>query len=326
MTRLPRRVGLQLARLVPRAPPGDDWLHEVKFDGYRVLLWRNGREVRITSRGNQDWSQKLPGAVAAARELPGRSCILDGELIALDEQGRSSFGRLQQFFGADAARSLLRIMVFDLLYVDGRDLRRLPQIERKQRLATLLAGKHGPLELSRYTVGNGPQAARAACEQGLEGIVSKLITSPYVEGRPGTWLKIKCVDSDEYVVLGYTPGQGAREQLGSLLLGSPAGRTGWRYRGRVGTGLDASTIGELLRHLRPSSRPPQLENPPTRQQLRGAVPLWVRPELVVEVEYRGYTEDGLLRQGSLKGLRRDRRVASLRPAGRNVARVTSGGA
>ena len=319
----PRRVGLQLARLLDRAPEGAGWLHEVKFDGYRVLIWRNGRQVRITSRGNQDWSAKLSGAAAAARQLPCRSCILDGEVVALDDSGRSSFARLQQFFGAGASRSQLRIMVFDLLFLDGRDLRELPQIERKQRLARLMRARHTPLELSAYTLGNGPAAARAACRQHLEDIVSKLTTAPYREGRSDAWLKIKCVDSDEFAILAYTAGQGARERLGSLLLGSPVDEARWRYRGRVGTGLNERTIRELLRRLRPSVRPPQLENVPTRAQLRGATPLWVRPELVVEVEFRGYTDDGLLRQASLKGLRYDRRVDSLKPAGRDVAVIAS---
>ena len=320
---LPRRVGLQLARLVPSAPEGDAWIHEVKFDGYRVLLWRQGSAVRITSRGNQDWSMKLPTAAEAVRGLHCRNCLLDGELVALDEDGRSSFARLQRFFGADATRAGLRIMVFDLLFLDGEDLRSLPELERKQRLARLMRGAHRPLELSPYTVGNGPAAVQSACRHRLEGIISKLGSAPYREGRGGAWLKIKCVDSDEYVVLAYTGGQGARERLGSLLLGSPAGAAQWRYRGRVGTGLDERTIAELLGRLRPAARPPPLENRPSRQQLRGALPLWVRPELVVEVEFRGYTEDGLLRQASLKGLRRDRSVASLQAAGRDVAVVTS---
>jgi bifunctional non-homologous end joining protein LigD len=322
---LPRRVGLQLARLVPKAPAGDAWLHEVKFDGYRVLLWRHGRDVRVTSRGNQDWSTKLPTAADAVRRLPCRNCILDGELVALDEHGRSSFTRLQQFFGEGASRTRLRVMVFDLLFLDGQDLRGSPQLERKRRLAQLMRGERAPLELSRYTRGEGPEAARVACGQGLEGIISKLADAPYREGRGGAWLKTKCVDSDEYVVLAYTEGQGARERLGSLLLGSPAGDSNFRYRGRVGTGLDESTIDELLRRLRRTAHPPPLANPPSRQQLRGAVPVWVRPELVVEVEFRGYTEDGLLRQASLKGVRRDRTVESLRPAGRDVAVITSGG-
>ena len=320
-TAFPRRIGLQLARLVAQAPEGDAWLHEVKFDGYRVLLWRNGPEVRITSRGQQDWTLKLPTAERAVRELPCRSCILDGELIALESGGRSSFAQLQQLFGQGVERSHLRVMVFDLLYLDGLDLRVLAELERKQRLAHLLRGDHLPLEFTTHTVGNGPQAARAACREGLEGIVSKLAAAPYHEGRGGAWLKIKCVDSDEYAILAYTAGQGARERLGSLLLGSPGKASGWRYRGRVGTGLDELTIAQLLQHLRRTNEPPRLENPPTRQQLRGARPVWVRPELVVEVEFRGYTEEGLLRQASLKGLRRDRRVQSLRPASRDVAEV-----
>jgi bifunctional non-homologous end joining protein LigD len=319
----PRRVGLQLARLVDTAPEGAGWLHEIKFDGYRVLIWRNGRQVRITSRGNQDWSAKLLDAAEAARQLPCRSCILDGEVVALDGSGRSSFARLQQFFGAGAARSQLRIMVFDLLFLDGQDLRGLPQIERKQRLARLMRARQTPLELSAYSLGNGPEAARAACRQHLEGIISKLSAAPYREGRRGAWLKIKCVDSDEFAILAYTAGQGARERLGSLLLGSPGDEARWRYRGRVGTGLNERTIGDLLRRLHTTSQPPQLENPPTRAQLRGATPLWVCPELVVEVEFRGYTDDGLLRQASLKGLRPDRRVGSLKPGARDAAVVTS---
>jgi bifunctional non-homologous end joining protein LigD len=294
----------------------------VKYDGYRVLIWRDGRQVRITSRGNQDWSAKLAGAVRAAGELSCRRCILDGELVALDGAGHSSFARLQQFFGADAAHPQLRIVVFDLLFLDNEDLRPLAQIERKRRLARLLRGAHPPLELAGYTLGNGAEAARAACAQALEGIVSKLAAASYVEGRTGAWLKIKCVDSDEYVILGYTSGQGARERLGSLLLGSPAEDARWRYRGRVGTGLDEATIGSLLGRLQPAAQPPRLVNPPTRAQLRGATPIWVHPRAVVEVEFRGYTDDGLLRQASLKGVRQDRRVDSLRPSGRDRASVT----
>jgi len=320
---LPARIELQLARLVDRAPEGAGWLHEVKFDGYRVLIWRNGREVRITSRGSQEWSAKLPDAVQAARQLKCRSCVLDGEVVALEASGHSSFARLQQLFGASPSRAQLRIMVFDLLFLDGHDLRELPLIERKQRLARLMRGRHTPLELSPYTLGNGPAAAEAACRQHLEGIISKLSTAPYLAGRRGAWLKIKCVDSDEFAVLGYTAGQGARERLGSLLLGSPGEHSRWRYRGRVGTGINERSIAELLRRLHPTAHAPPLENPPARAQLRGATPLWVRPELVVEVEFRGYTDDGLLRQASLKGLRYDRGIDSLERCARDVAVITS---
>jgi bifunctional non-homologous end joining protein LigD len=322
--RLPERVGLQLARLVDAAPAGNEWLHEVKFDGYRVLSWRNGAQVRITSRGGQDWTTKLADTVTAIRKLPCRSCILDGELVTLDRSGRSSFGLLQQRFGERDAERRLRVMLFDLLFLDGADLRAQAQIERKKKLAELVRHARSPLVLSTYVVGGGARAASEACAHGLEGIVSKRVDAPYVDGRGGAWLKVKCVDSDEFAIIGYTRGKGARERLGSLLLASPTSSGDWRYRGRVGTGMDERRIDELLRRLRRlhAGQPPQLEGAPSRAQLRGATPLWVRPDLVVEVEFRGYTEEQLLRQASVKGVRPDRSVDSLRPSQRNSARVS----
>jgi bifunctional non-homologous end joining protein LigD len=296
----------------------------VKFDGYRVLAWRNDMAVRITSRGGQDWTGKLADTVAAVERLPCRTCILDGELVALDADGRSSFGLLQQRFGAASGERLLRVMLFDLLFLDGEDLRPQGQLERKQKLAKLLRHARSPLVVSAYSIGDGARAAREACAEGLEGIVAKRIEAPYQDGRGGAWLKIKCVDSDEFAIVGYTRGKGARVRLGSLLLATPKSAGGWRYRGRVGTGLDERRIDELLGQLAKlhSARAPELEGAPSRAQLRGATPLWVRPRLVVEVEFRGYTEDELLRQASVKGVRPDRSVDSLRPARRDSARVS----
>jgi bifunctional non-homologous end joining protein LigD len=320
---LPSHVGLQLARLVDEAPAGDQWLHEVKFDGYRILAWRGGARVRLTSRGDQDWTAKLPATARAVRRLPCRSCILDGELIALDSDGRSSFAQLQQRFGESDGEAHMRAMIFDLLYLDGEDLRQRPLIERKQQLAALLAKPPPPLYLSQYRIADGPRAAHEACARGLEGIVSKAIDSRYQDGRGGAWLKIKCVQSDEYVIVGYTTGKGARAELGSLLLASAAPHGQWRYRGRVGTGLDQHRIADLLGRLAKlrTPAPPHLEAAPTRAQLRSATPLWVSPRLVVEVEFRGYTRDGILRQASLKGVREDRRIETLRPARRDSAQV-----
>lgn len=323
---LPRQLGLQLARLSPAAPEGNEWLHEVKFDGYRVLLWRNGSAVRITSRGDQDWSSKLTAAVRATAALPCDNCVLDGELVAMNAEGKSSFGMLQQRFGRTSDGADLPIMVFDLLYLDGSDLRDVPQLARKRELAKLLRRRHPPLVLSPYTVGDGSKAAKAACAAGLEGIISKAAQAAYRAGRSGAWLKIKCVASDEYAIVGYTSGKGAREELGSLLLATPDGPGGWRYWGRVGTGLNRDSIASLLRLLKRQRNPVRLSNPPGRSQLRGATPVWTEPRLVVEVEFRGLTEDGLLRQASLKGVREDRSIDSLRPAGRDVAQVKPHGA
>lgn len=322
-TRLPAGVELQLARLVGAAPEGDGWLHEVKFDGYRVLLWKSGSRVRITSRGEQDWSAKLPATVRAAARLPCQSAILDGELISLDAHGVSSFGKLQQRFGRD--ERALCVMVFDLLWLDGQDLRDRPQLARSARLATLMKGATAPLKLTVHTVGHGPLAAREACAHGLEGIISKDAQAPYTGGRSGAWLKVKCTASDEFAILAYTAGQGARAALGSLLLGSPAGGERWRYMGRVGTGFNERTIADLLGRLERRARPPPLLNPPSRAQLRYATPLWVAPRCVVEVEFRGYTEDGLLRQASLKGVRPDRSIDSLKPRQRDHAPVAAPG-
>jgi bifunctional non-homologous end joining protein LigD len=322
-TPLPERVGLQLARLVPAAPAGDGWLHEVKFDGYRVLAWRDGERVRISSRGNQDWTHKLAAAAHAVARLPCRSCILDAELITLDHTGHSSFGQLQQSFGAAGGGARLQVMVFDLLWLDGEDLRARPQIERKGALATLLRRAPSPLHLTAYVLGNGRHAAREACAHGLEGIVSKSVGAAYQDGRGGAWLKIKCVQSDEYAIIGYTTGKGARAELGSLLLATPKSAGAWYYRGRVGTGINARLLRQLharLSKLR-TPRAPALERVPSRAQLRGATPLWVSPRLAVEVEFRGYTEEGLLRQASLKGVREDRSIDSLRPARRDSAQV-----
>jgi len=322
--RPPERIGLQLARLADAAPRGRQWLHEVKFDGYRALIWRAGKRVRITSRGSQDWTHRLTATARAAAQLPCRSCLLDTEVVALDEAGISSFSKLQQCFAAGGGASRLRTMVFDLLYLDGEDLRPAPQLQRKERLGQLMKQARAPLFLTPFTVGDGPAAARVACEHGLEGIVAKASAAPYQDGRGGAWLKVKCVQSDEFAVIGYTTGQGARASLGSLLLASPARGSAWRYMGRVGTGLTTRTVAELLQRMRPAREPVRLGNPPTRAQLRGANLTWVRPTLVVEVEFRGHTGEGLLRQASLKGVRADRRSASLRPGRRDRARVEAG--
>lgn len=318
---VPGRVGLQLARLVRAAPAGKGWLHEEKFDGYRVLLSRTGVTTRIHSRGNQDWTARLQHAAHALESLRCESCVLDAELIALEADGRSSFSLLQQLFGAADADPRLRVMVFDLLFLDGQDLRPLSQIERKRALAELLAGAPSPLAATGFSIGDGPYAARLACKLGLEGIVSKALDAPYADGRGDSWLKIKCAKSDEFAIIGYTSGHGARQSLGSVLLGRPTAHGRWRYLGRVGTGFDADTIALLLRRLKPTHRPIALENRPRSAQLRGAQPLWVDPQLVVEVEFRGSTRDGLLRQASFKGVRKDRGTASLRPRTRDKARV-----
>jgi len=310
----PREVGLQLARLAERAPSGADWIHEVKYDGYRFLAMRENRRVKILSRNGIDWTAKLPTLREAVLDLPCRDCIIDGELVAYDEDGHSRFDLLQRRFGAaaNADDTTLRAMVFDLLYVDGTDLRGETQDARKLALHALLKNAPLPLQRSETMIGEGPKAFAAACKLGLEGIVSKARNSPYREGRGGDWLKIKCVHSDEFVIIGYTPGKGSRAELGALLLAQPAPRgKDWRYVGRVGSGLSEFVIADLLKRFKKTDEPVPLANPPGRAGMRGAKPVWLKPQLVVEVDFRAWTDDGMLRQASLKGLRADKSVADL---------------
>ncbi len=320
----PEQVELQLARLSDKAPAGRDWLHEIKYDGYRVLVFRDGRKLRIVSRNGIDWTEKLPALREAVLGLDCRRCILDGELVAFDEQGHSRFDLLQQRFGHSGDTAAV---MFDLLYLDSEDLRGEPLRTRQQALQRLLEAAPPVLQRSQVFEGAGPEAFEAACRLGLEGIVCKAREAPYEGGRGGNWLKVKCVQSDEFVVVGYTPGQGARAALGSLLLArpGPAGAP-WQYVGRVGTGFSEALIGDLLKGFRPLKRAPALDRGPGRAELRGATPVWVKPERVIEVEFRAWTDDGLLRQASFKGLRPDKSPADVaRPDAPPRLRAAAGG-
>ena len=315
----PDRFELELARLHQRAPEDDDWLHEVKYDGYRMLAWRQGRELQLLSRNRLDWTARLPAIADAVLALDCRNCVLDGELVVFDEHGRSRFDLLQKEFNRAESKSV-RYAVFDLLALNGDDLRDAPLLERKATLSRLLgyAEAHpstSPLVVSGFLRGNGALAYRRACEAGLEGVISKSVDAPYRGGRGDSWRKLKCIDSDEFVIVGYTPGKGSRGALGALLLAEPRGKQ-WRYVGRVGTGMDTDMLEQLHAHLTPATRKPELVDAPNAKQLRGARPLWVQPDTVIEVAFRGRTGDDFLRQASFKGLRPDKSPADLRDSDR----------
>src|SRR5690348_15207276 len=310
----PQDFGFQLARLYQRAPSGSDWLHEVKYDGYRMLAWRNGRDLQLLSRNHLDWTDRLPRIVEAMRALKCKSCALDGELVVFDSDGHTRFDLLQQEF-TRAHADTARYVVFDLLMLDGRDLREQPLHRRKAALSKLLESADEVLMLSGFIQGEGALAHKRACEAGLEGIISKAVDAPYAAGRSDAWRKLKCIDSDEFVIVGYTAGKGSRGKLGALLLAEP-GEKGWRYVGRVGTGMDEAMLKRVHDLLKPARQSPVLINPPTTKQLRGAKPVWVKPEHVVEIAFRGRTGDDMLRQGSFKGLRPDKSPADLRDSDR----------
>lgn len=306
--------GFQLARLHQRAPAATDWLHEVKYDGYRMLAWRDGKGLRLLSRNHLDWTDRLPHVAAAVRALKCKSCVLDGELVVFDGAGHTRFDLLQQEF-TRAHADATRYVVFDLLMLGGEDLRDRPLHERRAALTKLLERADEALMLSGFIQGEGALAYMRVCEAGLEGIISKAVDAPYRAGRTDAWRKLKCVDSDEFVIVGYTAGKGSRGKLGALLLAEPC-EHGWHYVGRVGTGMDEAMLKRAHALLKPIRLAPDLTNPPTSKQLRGAKPVWVKPQHVVEIAFRGRTGDDMLRHAAFKGLRPDKSPADLRDSDR----------
>ncbi len=301
IVRLPRQ--LQLAQLVDRAPEGDAWLHEQKFDGYRILAHLEGRKLQLLSRRFNDWTAQFPSVVDAVAALPVKSVILDGEIAVVMPDGRTSFQALQNAFGKRDANIVY--FVFDLLGLDGEDLTKLPLEQRKARLEKLVGGQHGVIRYSDHVIGNGEAFFELACKRGLEGIVSKKRDAPYSPGRGKSWLKTKCLLRQELVIGGYTDPEGARTHIGALLVGYYE-RGKLIYAGKVGTGFTGKDLVELKRRLAPlevahspfTPEPPRAWTGPNRH--------WVSPALVCEVAFSEWTHDGRLRHPSFQGLRRDK--------------------
>jgi bifunctional non-homologous end joining protein LigD len=298
----------ELATLVSDAPSGDDWVHELKFDGYRLLVTVHAGEVTLKTRNGNDWTKRLPTLAAALARLDVEAAVLDGELVALDERGIPDFQRLQNSLseGENAGHVYY---AFDLLHLNGKDLRAAPLTERKRALAELLRGAPKDiaptLRLSEHVVGQGPEFFQKACELGVEGIISKRASAPYRSGRGRDWLKIKCTKRQEFVIVGYTDPGGSRSHLGALLL-AVKGEQGFVYSGRVGTGFTDASLAELEQALAPLVvREPPVVNAPRGAAARGVH--WVKPKLVGEVQFTGFTTDGLLRHPTFQGLREDKR-------------------
>jgi bifunctional non-homologous end joining protein LigD len=301
----------ELAKLVAIAPAGDTWLHEVKWDGYRIVATVVDGDVRLWSRNGIEWTQKIPELAKAVASLKLDSAQLDGEMIVPTESGSSDFNALQGRLGAEN-KAPLRYMLFDAPYLDGEDLHGLPLIERKARLEKVLKKSRSKLlAYSAHQVGNGAALYAQAATAGWEGIVSKRANSPYRYGaRNGDWVKVKARLSDEFVVVGYTNPEGSRVGIGALMLASWLDGE-WVYVGRVGTGFN----DELLRSLAKQLRPQEVKEPTANAALMEAVTRrkahWVKPTIVAEVFHQGLGSQHLLRHPSLKAIRADKTPKSL---------------
>jgi bifunctional non-homologous end joining protein LigD len=303
---LPAFVPPQLATLVSDVPRGPGWVHEIKLDGYRALCRLEKGRARLITRRENDWTEQFGRIGAAAAFLPAQTALLDGEVVWLAADGRTDFQALQGALGEGRDERLF-YFAFDLLHLDGWDLRRTPLLQRKGALRALLAAapaEAAPLRFSDHVEGDGEAFLRQACAHGLEGIVAKRADGPYREKRGHDWLKVKCLAEQELVIVGYTDPSGSRQGLGALLVGvHEKGKL--RYAGKVGTGFDSRTLNDLLRRLKPLERStPAVADPPRGYKARGAH--WVEPKLVAQVAFTGWTDDGVLRHPSFKGLREDK--------------------
>jgi bifunctional non-homologous end joining protein LigD len=308
----PTKLQPQLATLAQEAPTGEGWLHELKFDGYRIVAFLENGHVRLISRNGKEWTKRFPKIAAALAKLPVKQAILDGEIVALNDEGISDFQRLQNALSAHDDAELV-YYVFDLPHCEGYNLTATPLLKRKELLQThtlaALKSNDGLIRYSDHVVGQGEDVLRQACRKNMEGIVCKRADAPYEHARSRSWLKVKCTQRQEFVICGYSKPTGARVGLGALLLGYYQNGE-LVYAGRVGTGFTDESLRSLttkLRGLRTKDSP--FKKPLTTSQRRGVT--WVEPTLVGEVEFTEWTDDGLLRHPSFQGLREDKPASKI---------------
>lgn len=309
-----KTISPQLAVLVDRPPEGEDWLHEIKFDGYRLLAIKKNNKTKLLTRNNQDWTKIFPEIESAINQLPIKNIILDGEVVALDKKQHSNFQLLQNLI--KTKKKNLFYYLFDVIYYDQYDLSHCPLIQRKEVLQDLIAhAEHKIIRFSDHMISHGNQFFHQACKHGLEGIISKRIDSPYIQSRHSNWLKSKCLQRQEFIIVGFTKPQGLRQYFGALLLAAYNKQNELVYHGRVGTGFTESSLKSIYQELikYKTDKSPLAYFPFNIKNL-----IWLKPVLVAEVQFIAWTKNEILRQPSFKGLRFDKPAQSISKEQENI--------
>lgn len=308
---LPAIMQPQLATLVDRAPTEAGWVHEIKYDGYRILARIEDGEVKLFTRNKNEWTRQFPSLVKALAPLRAKSAWVDGEVVVMKPDGTTSFQELQNAISMEREPDLTYV-VFDLPYLDGYDLSEVGLLERKAALKQIFAASalSGRVRYSDHIAGDGGAVYSHACRFALEGVISKRADSTYIAKRTRSWLKVKCLQRQEFVIGGYSEGTGSREGFGALLLGVYEKDGTLRYSGRCGTGFTAVSLRELAERFRKlETTKPAFSNPPRGYEAKGVH--WLKPELVAEVEFSNWTSEGILRHPSFQGLREDKSASEI---------------
>jgi bifunctional non-homologous end joining protein LigD len=304
---MPRQLDVPLATLKTMAPEGDKWLHEVKYDGYRMLARIEHNKAACITRNHLDWTGRFPELAKAVTGLPVRAgAVLDGEIVKFDANGVSRFSALQNALATKRTVDLVYV-VFDLPYVAGYDLRDSPLEDRKEALAALLQNAPSSIRYSEHRVGGGAAFFRKACAKNLEGIISKRRGSRYIGGRSPDWVKVKCVHAEEFVVVGFTDPQGLRPGFGSLLVGYYTPQGELVYAGKVGTGYNHAFLASFRKRLERIERQEPTTWLPKGVSISPRIH-WVQPRYLAQIGFTEWTGDNILRHPRFLGLREDKEL------------------